>query len=101
VDATVERGSIRVLDRHGLHGESVAWLSEPVELVELVEIAPGGYSVLQYPTGAEPFAHVEGVSLEEAQEVYSALRPRRAGVLEVVPALSYSKRSVYGALTES
>jgi hypothetical protein len=53
--------------------------------VELVEVATGTFAVVQHAIGGKPFAHVEGVSLEEAQEVYSALRPRRAGVLEGVP----------------
>jgi uncharacterized membrane protein len=40
------------------------------------------YSVLQHPVGGKTFAHVEGVSLEEAQAVYSALLRFRRGILE-------------------
>jgi hypothetical protein len=53
--ATVEwPGVVMVLDRHGVHGEHMRWLSERVEL------APIGatYSVLQHPTGGKTFAHV-------------------------------------------
>jgi hypothetical protein len=65
---------IRVLDRHGVLGEAGAWVAERVELVR----GTGGYSVLQHPTGGEPFAHLSGATLEEAEYVYRALRPRHS-----------------------
>jgi hypothetical protein len=75
VGSKVERsGIVRVLDRHGLHGEPLAWISERVELVE---VATGTFDVVQHPIGGEQFVHVEGVSLDEAEYVYRALRPRR------------------------
>jgi hypothetical protein len=77
VGSKVERsGIVRVLDRHSLHGEPLAWISERVELVE---VATGTFDVVQHPSeaGGEQFVHVEGVSLDEAEYVYRALRPRR------------------------
>jgi hypothetical protein len=62
--AAVERsGVVMVLDRHGVHGEPMRWLSEGVELVE---IATGTFAVVQHPTECKPFAHVERATLEEA-----------------------------------
>jgi hypothetical protein len=74
VGSKVERsGMIRVLDRHGVVGEAGAWVAEQVALI----LATEGYSVVQHPTGGEPFAHLSGATLEEAEYVYRALRPRR------------------------
>jgi hypothetical protein len=67
----VMRGVVEVLDRHGVVGEAGAWVAEQVALILDTE----GYSVIQHPSeaGAEPFAHVEGVPLDEAEFIYRAL----------------------------
>jgi hypothetical protein len=72
--AAVERsGVVMVLDRHGIVGEAGTWVAERVAMI----MGTGGYSVVQHPTGGEPFAHLSGATLEEAEYVYRALRPRR------------------------